>query len=313
MSRPISLDEIMAALKEKHKTSHFLKIDTFSLVKKHISRVESSVFYLGGYKWKLMVYPNGYSGTVNSNVAVSVEKQASVNVNLEVELFVVNQLAKIWHSGGKIGFPPEWTWRGDSDLMSHANLESKGFLIGDCCIFGVRFFGVEPAASGTAECFSVIEKPLNHKVTWMMTRFSSFAPEKVHNSHEFVVGNRKWRIQVHPRGFKEGKDKSFSVYLVGGGFINNVPQIANTYALFKLRVLDQVNRDHIEKPMLGWLGENPGVIQGFPEYMPLSNLGEPYLVNDKLYVGVEFEFISYLSCTNALTQTQRRRPMSKVE
>ncbi|CAN6817525.1 unnamed protein product [Brassica oleracea] len=233
MSRPISLDEIMAALKEKHKTSHFLKIDTFSLVKKHISRVESSVFYLGGYKWKLMVYPNGYSGTVNSNVAVSVEKQASVNVNLEVELFVVNQLAKIWHSGGKIGFPPEWTWRGDSDLMSHANLESKGFLIGDCCIFGVRFFGVEPAASGTAECFSVIEKPLNHKVTWMMTRFSSFAPEKVHNSHEFVVGNRKWRIQVHPRGFKEGKDKSFSVYLVGGGFINNVPQIANTYALFK--------------------------------------------------------------------------------
>lgn len=40
----------MAALKEKYKTSHFLKIDTFSLVKKHIFRVESSVFYLGGYK-----------------------------------------------------------------------------------------------------------------------------------------------------------------------------------------------------------------------------------------------------------------------
>lgn len=55
---------------------------------------------------------------------------------------------------------------------------------------------------------------------------------------------------MHPRGFKEGKDKSFSVYLVGGGFINNVPQIANTYALFKLRVLDQVNRDHIEKPSM---------------------------------------------------------------
>lgn len=49
---------------------------------------------------KLMVYPNGYSGTVNSNVAVGVEKQASINVNLEVELFVVNQLAPIWHSIG---------------------------------------------------------------------------------------------------------------------------------------------------------------------------------------------------------------------
>lgn len=54
------------------------------------------------------------------------------------------------------------------------------------------------------------------------------------------------RIQVHPRGFKEGKDKSFSVYLVGGEFVNNVPHVANTYAMFKLRVLDQVNRNHFE-------------------------------------------------------------------
>lgn len=76
--------------------------------------------------------------------------------------------------------------------MSHANSEYLGQLVGDCCIFGVRLFGVETAASGTAECFSVIEKPLNHKVTWMMNRFSSFEPEKAHHSNEFVVGNRKW-------------------------------------------------------------------------------------------------------------------------
>lgn len=44
--------------------------------------------------------------------------------------------------------------------------------------------------------------------------------------------------------------------------------------------------------VFGWLGENPDVIHGFPGYMPLSKLGEPYLVNDKLHVGVEFEFIS---------------------
>ncbi|CAN6817527.1 unnamed protein product [Brassica oleracea] len=142
------------------------------------------------------------------------------------------------------------------------------------------FFGVEPAPSGTAECFSVTEKPLNHKITWMMTRFSSFEPEKAHNSNEFVVGNRKW-----------AKIKSLSVYLVGNGFVNNALK-ANVFTKFKLRVLDQVNRDHVEKPYSCWLGEEPDVSHGFPEFMPLKTLDEPYLVNDKFYVGVEFELIS---------------------
>ncbi|CAH8391748.1 unnamed protein product [Eruca vesicaria subsp. sativa] len=293
MSRPISLDEMMAALKEKNKTCHFWKIENFSLVKKHIKLVESSVFYFGGYRWKLMVLPSGYEGSLSGNVALVLQRQApSIGVYHTLELFVVNQLSQIWHSSGNIVLPAEQDWTWDPNLMSHVNSEYLGLLVGDCCIFGVRFYGFQPAASGTAECFSVIEKPLNHKVTWMMNRFSSFEPEKAHHSNEFIVGNRKWRIQVHPRGFNEGKDKSLSVYLVGGGLINNVPEVANTYAMFKLRVLDQVNRNHFEKAFLGWLGENPVVIQGFPEFMPLSKLGEPYLVNDKLYVGVEFEFIS---------------------
>ncbi|KAF8082552.1 hypothetical protein N665_0820s0010 [Sinapis alba] len=167
----------------------------------------------------------------------------------------------------------------------------KGTLLETVVSLVSGFLGVEHALSGTAECFSLIEKPLNHKVTWMMTMFSSFGPEKAHHSNEFVVGNRKWRIQVHPRGFKEGRGKSFSVYLVGNGFINNALK-ANTIAKFKLRVLDQVNRNHIEKPYMGWLGEEPGVSHGFSDFMPLEKLDEPYLVNDKFYVGVEFEFIS---------------------
>lgn len=82
--------------------------------------------------------------------------------------------------------------KGSPKLISLVDLKRNGFLIGDCCMCGVKLHGIEPSASGTAECFSLIEKPPNHKVTWMMTRFSSFDPEKVHHSHEFVVGNRKW-------------------------------------------------------------------------------------------------------------------------
>ncbi|CAH2069298.1 unnamed protein product [Thlaspi arvense] len=291
MSRPVTIEEMLEALKEKYKTSHFFKIENFSLIRKQISRVESSAFIsMVTNGRKLLVYSNGYGGGKN-HVAIVVEKQASINVNLQIELFVINQLQPTWHSKGTMALPSDLKWKGDSDLITHADLETKGYHIGDCCIFGVRFIGIQPAESGTAECFDLIEKPLNHKVTWMMTKFSSLEPENVHSSNEFVVGNRKWRIQVHPRGFKEGKDKSFSVYLSGEGFINNVPR-SNTFAIFKLRVLDQVNRDHLEKTYSGWLGEEPDVNHGFADFMPLKSLDKPYLVNDKFYVGVEFEVIS---------------------
>lgn len=82
--------------------------------------------------------------------------------------------------------------KGSPKLISLVDLEKNGYLIGDCCLCGVKIHGIKPAASGTAECFSLIEKPPNNKVTWMMSRFSSFDPDKAHLSDEFVVGNRKW-------------------------------------------------------------------------------------------------------------------------
>ncbi|KAJ0250073.1 TRAF-like family protein [Hirschfeldia incana] len=289
--RPIPIEKIVEALKEKYKTSHFIKIDNFSLIRKEIRRVQSSIFHVGGHKWKLMVFPNGYKGCGDDHVSIRIVKQDSVNVWLDVELCIVNQLKPVWESKGAMALPPESSSIGDSNLITHADLERQGYLIGDCCIFGVTFLGVAPNAFGTAECFSLVEKPLNHKVTWMMTRFSSFGSEKAHHSNEFVVGNRKWRIQVHPKGFKEERGRSFSVYLVGNGFINNALK-ANTIAKFKLRVLDQVNRNHIEKIYMGWLGEEPDVSHGFSDFMPLEKLDEPYLMNDKFYVGVEFKLIS---------------------
>ncbi|OAO98241.1 hypothetical protein AXX17_AT4G01020 [Arabidopsis thaliana] len=158
-------------------------------------------------------------------------------------------------------------------------------------MFGVKFHGIEPANPGTAECFSLIEKPLNHKVTWMMSKFSSFNPGKAHQSNEFVVGTRKWRLEVHPRGYMDEKDKSFSVYLSAEGFVNNAP-MTKTYAKFKLRVLDQVSWNHVEESGLSWFDAEPSDQSGFADFMPLGKLNEPYLVKDKLYVGVEFEVVS---------------------
>ncbi|KAG5381481.1 hypothetical protein IGI04_032951 [Brassica rapa subsp. trilocularis] len=265
MSRPIPIEEMVRVFKSRHRTSHLFKIDNFSLFKKYqLEKVNSSVFDLGGHKWTLRVFPNGRKNASGHYVSIFLMSQSSVNVKIEYELFVVSQLEQKWESSGhrEFGIHPKPTGKGNPKLISLVDLERNGYLIGDSCMCGVKLHGIEPAESGTAECFSLIEKPLNHKVTWMMTRFSSFEPEKAHHSHQFVENSSE-------------------------GFINNASK-TETYAKFKLRVLDQVNRNHVEKTCSGWLETS----KGFADFMCLTKLVEPYLVNDKLYVGVDFEVVS---------------------
>ncbi|XP_018456244.1 uncharacterized protein LOC108827361 isoform X2 [Raphanus sativus] len=282
--RPIPIDEMVQEFKKNHPNSHLLKIDNFSLLAKYgADRVRSSVFDICGRKWKIIVKYNNRE----KQVSVFLENQDPVDVELKFQVYVVSQLKAEWYPKnnvtGDFSASSKPIQKSITNLMSLYGLERKGFLIEDCCMFGATLPDQETERPGTAECYSLIEKPLNGKVTWMMTKLSSFDPEQAHLSNPFVVGNRKWRIEVHPSGYRE-TDESFSVYLVGEGFINNEPK-AETLLKFKLRVLDQVNRNHVEKTEYDRDDD-------FDKFMPLSKLCEPYLVKDKLYVGVEFEVIS---------------------
>ncbi|KAJ0265214.1 Uncharacterized protein HA466_0015490 [Hirschfeldia incana] len=288
LRRPIPIEKMVQEFKKNHPNSHLLKIDNFSLLTKYeVDRIKSSVFDLCGRKWKIIVKYE----VDKEHVFIFLENQEPVDVNLEFQVYVVSQLKAEWYPKNDVKrvFSATSNPRGRriTNSMSLDDLKSQGFLIEDCIMFGATLPGQGTKRPGTAECFSLIEKPLNNKVTWMMTKFSSFDPEKAHLSNAFVVGNRKWRIEVHPRGYKNEKGESFSVFLVGEGFINNELK-TETFVRFKMRVLDQVNRNHIEETGWDWIGPD----NGFPNFMPLSKLDEPYLVKDKLYVGVEFEVIS---------------------
>ncbi|CAN8308896.1 unnamed protein product [Cochlearia groenlandica] len=293
LQRPVPLEEMVRVFKTRHTTSYLFKIDNFSLLTKYqIKRVESSVFELCGHEWKLYVYPNG-NESGDGHVSIFLENQTSINVSLNYHLVVISQLVQEWHPKGHRLFhasPPSHK-KGFAKLISLEDLNTQGYLIEDCCMFGVKFLGFEPGQPGTAECFSLIEKPLNHKVTWMMTKFSSFNLEEMNYSNEFVVGNQKWKIGIYQNQSDVSK---LSVFLWGGEVINNVPN-TKTFAKFKLRVLDQIHRNHIEKTRSHWFDEKLEGIEnmsGFHYFMSMDRLKEPYLVKDKIYVGVEFEVIS---------------------
>ncbi|KAG2331095.1 hypothetical protein Bca52824_002275 [Brassica carinata] len=253
----VLVTEMVEEFKKNHKNSHLFKIDNFSLLTKKI----------------IVTYEED-----EEYVSIFLENQDPLDVELEYQVYVVIK----WNFSAY----PIPVAEG-INLMSVDDLKCKGFLIEDCCMFGASLPGQGPQRPGTAECFSLIEKPLNNKVTWLMTKFFSFDPEKAHQSNAFVVGNRKWRIEVHPGGYAEVKGKSLSVYLLGEGFINNAPK-TKTFVKYKLRILDQVKRKHVEQTAWDWVDEEYDDNYGFHDFMPLSKLGKPYLVKDKLYVVVDY-------------------------
>ncbi|XWS08433.1 hypothetical protein CRYUN_Cryun40dG0002100 [Craigia yunnanensis] len=62
MANPVSSnqDEVARSISEAAPSHYLLKIQSFSLLTKNgIEKYESGEFEAGGYKWKLVLYPNG--------------------------------------------------------------------------------------------------------------------------------------------------------------------------------------------------------------------------------------------------------------
>ncbi|KAG2329796.1 hypothetical protein Bca4012_020672 [Brassica carinata] len=144
----------------------------------------------------------------------------------------------------------------------------------------------------TAERLKLMEVPRNNsRFTWKITKFSSFDGEQ-HSSYEFTVGPRRWYLKMHPKGDLEGKENSLSLYLFASDFVSKVP-VQATSAVYKLRVLDQFKRNHHEAEIVYRFSSNDGC--GQCKFLPLEELykaSNGFLVNDAIYIGVEFLFLS---------------------
>jgi len=53
---------------------------------------------------------------------------------------------------------------------------------------------------------------------------------------------------MYPKGNGDGKGNSLSLYLFASDYVTNGPK-GGTLAIYKLRVLDQLNRNHCETGM----------------------------------------------------------------
>ncbi|KAB5516026.1 hypothetical protein DKX38_026674 [Salix brachista] len=165
-----------------------MKIDSFSLLSEMVDNsYESREFEASGYKWKLVLYPNGDKSR-NGDGYISlylVMADTTVfspgwEINAIFKLFVHDQLQDKYLTIGdgrlkrfsainnKWGFPQMLS-------LSIFNKASNGYLIGDSCVFGVEVFVIKNEGKG--EHFSMIKDPSDGTFTWEVQKFSELTKE----------------------------------------------------------------------------------------------------------------------------------------
>ncbi|XP_021886895.1 probable inactive serine/threonine-protein kinase fnkC [Carica papaya] len=150
-----SSNGLLGHIRDKPPRHYLLIINNFSsLLDLHVKKIESGVFTAGGYKWKLILYPNGNEKARVENCIsfyLAMEDTTSLpprfEVNVDLRVFVLEQLQKkfiaVQDSKRPIRvFNGSRLVLGFAKFISLENFkdENNGFLLEDSCTFGVEVF-----------------------------------------------------------------------------------------------------------------------------------------------------------------------------
>lgn len=297
--------EITRSSRDLPPAHYTYKIENFSLFSwAKIDNVESGDFEVDSYKWRLCLYPDGNKksngdGHVSLYLVFSDSNALRFGweVNVNFRLFIYNQIndkyLTIQYANGRtrrlhglkkvLGF--------DQLLpLSIFHDESKGYLIDDRCIFGAEIFVIKPTGKG--ECLSMVKEPVNSTFTWKIQNFSTLAKKSL-KSQVFCFGGHKWTLLVYPKGNSTEEGKSLSIFLAMED-CETLPSGRTTYALYMLRVRDQLFGKHFEKEANCHFS-NSIKDWGHLNFMPLDDINalpKGYLVNDTLAVEVQIHGIT---------------------
>ncbi|KAL3750476.1 hypothetical protein ACJRO7_011475 [Eucalyptus globulus] len=214
MANPAS-DDRQGVEKTVSEAQYVVKIQSYSsLSKNSADKYESGVFQAGGYKWKLVLYPNGNkSKNVEEHVSLylSIVETSSLpsgwGVHALVRFFLRDQdkdndliiqdaMRKEWHfhrTKLECGF--------DQFIpLKTLNDAQNGYLVDDTC------------STGQGENLLMIKDAISQKHMWKVNNFSNL-DEEFYESKVFIAGNQKWKIRLYPNGEGSGLGGFVSLYL----------------------------------------------------------------------------------------------------
>ncbi|KAK6118632.1 hypothetical protein DH2020_047624 [Rehmannia glutinosa] len=278
--------------------AHFLvKIESFSLLSESgINKYETRDFEAGGYKWRLIIYPDGHkSGKEGNHVSVylAMAGTSSLPVGWEVNaifsIFLFNKILDnylcTW--SGKVrrfhAMQSEW---GFSKMISKNSLkdESNGFLVDDNCVFGAEVFVIE--RQQVVECVSVLKVTNPYKRDWMIENFSKL--EDVWTSEEFTAGDCQWKIELYPDGDKREKGRSVSIFLHCVDSKRFAPN-EKVRADFSIQIKNSLHSTDDSGSVSHWF-TSLEISWGFPAFLTTANMRDPgkgFIVDDCCFLEIE--------------------------
>ncbi|PPR99077.1 hypothetical protein GOBAR_AA21599 [Gossypium barbadense] len=203
--------EIRRATREVPPAHYIFSIESFSLlVATGVEKYESHAFDVQDYKWRLSLYPNGNKRSNGEGfISLYLQIEDTQNfprtweVNVNFRFFILDQIRDKYltiESDGVVKrfyqMKTEW---GIAQLLSldHFNKASNGYLVGDCCTFGVEVFVIEQ--TGKLERLSMMKGPPNNTITFQLQNYSKSLAD-FYTSGVQTIGDSKWELIVYPRG-----------------------------------------------------------------------------------------------------------------
>ncbi|XP_048427956.1 uncharacterized protein LOC125471523 isoform X3 [Pyrus x bretschneideri] len=187
-------------------THYTLKIRKFSLLTKNLEdEYESGEFEAGGYKWKLVLYPNGNKKkNVEGHISVYLEMVGADSLQTGCEVYV--------------------------DFRFFLLDQNKGM-----------FLVLQERRAGKGESISKIKDAVKCKHVWKVENFSKLGTECC-KSEPFTAGEWKWKILLYPEGIGEGKGTHISLFLKLDD-PKKVPG-SKVFAECSMRIVDQMHAKH---------------------------------------------------------------------
>ncbi|KAJ6287701.1 hypothetical protein OIU78_000006 [Salix suchowensis] len=290
----------VATVSDASPIHYMVKIELFSLLAKSaVETFESGIFEAGGYKWKLVLYPNGNkSRNVKDYISLYLAMVDTSSlppgweVNVIFRLFLLDQITDSYlviQAGKERSFHGLKLECGFDQFiqLSAFNDARHGFLLGDTCVLGAEVYVSGERSRGEGEVLSMAKEPPTHKYTWKIVNFSKL-DENPEESPIFSTGDHQWKILLYPKGKGVGKGTHLSLYLVLD--LETLPAGCRVYADLTLCIVDQLyNRAYDDIGRAKRWFNAPSSESGWSKFISLGSLQSTnYLVvNDICIIEAE--------------------------
>ncbi|KAL6193561.1 hypothetical protein ACLB2K_034645 [Fragaria x ananassa] len=217
---------------------------------------ESKEFEAGGYKWKLVFYPNGNKKrNVEDHISLYLvmagvdSLDSSWEVYVDFRLFLLDQ-----NKGNYLVFEDAFTKKkcfhgampsaGFDKLIPLEDFTdvSNGFLVDDTCVFGAEVFVCKERRTGKGQCLARMKGASVCKHVWKVDKLSSLGAQS-YCSEPFTAGDYNWEIQLCPNGNGKGKGSHLSLFLVLASPIT-LPPGSQLFVEYRIGILDQIHHQH---------------------------------------------------------------------